>query len=195
MDGRRETLEVEDEDAREMRINELLQKTNASAGEKTVAADVQSLLGGPSDRPHALEPPSELLSRVQAFIPQLAASNADLESRMRQDPGSVDIENVSQDAGQYIEMNLGLGVFEARGDQTQTRRSSSSSSMSMLSSLSGSTSAPDSSSDDDSDSESACSEGRRRGPQMRRPIRPLPRRAIVEVNGSRSPRASSVPPQ
>ncbi|KZT22682.1 hypothetical protein NEOLEDRAFT_1180758 [Neolentinus lepideus HHB14362 ss-1] len=178
--GKRERLEVEDEETREARIHDLLTKINASSS--SAPRDASSV---PSERPHAVDPPSELLSRVQAFLPQLAASNADLESRARADPGSVDIENVAEEAGQYIEMNLGLGVFEAR-------RSSSSSS----SSLSSSTSEPDSSSssDENSDSESACSEGiatRRVERRMRRPMRPLPRRAIVEVDA----RASSVPPQ
>ncbi|KAH9936822.1 uncharacterized protein BXZ73DRAFT_14376, partial [Epithele typhae] len=59
-------------------------------------------------------PPSELLARVQAFLPELAAANVDLLRRAREDPGSVDIESLEPSQHGYIEMNLGLGVFEQR---------------------------------------------------------------------------------
>ena len=45
-----------------------------------------------------------MLSRVQAFLPELAASNADLLRQAKEDPNSVDIENVDDDQAQYIEM-------------------------------------------------------------------------------------------
>lgn len=45
-----------------------------------------------------------VLSRIQAFLPELAASNADLLRRAREDPSSVDIENVGAEEGRYIEM-------------------------------------------------------------------------------------------
>lgn len=79
-----------------------------------------------------------MLSRVQAFLPQLAASNADLLRRAQEDPSSVDIENTA-DAERIIEMvgytlfpslkteshsptaqNLGLGVFEQRAPAPST---------------------------------------------------------------------------
>ena len=47
---------------------------------------------------------SLVLSRVQAFLPELAVSNADLLRRAKEDPDSVDIENVSDDQAQFIEM-------------------------------------------------------------------------------------------
>ena len=42
-----------------------------------------------------------MLSRVQAFLPALEASNLDLEQRR---PEEIDIEHLEPDAGQYIEM-------------------------------------------------------------------------------------------
>ncbi|KAG6839285.1 hypothetical protein H0H87_001269, partial [Tephrocybe sp. NHM501043] len=54
-------------------------------------------------RPHAI-PPSALLARVQAFLPALEASNAQLEQQRQADPASVDIENVGDDAERFIEM-------------------------------------------------------------------------------------------
>ncbi|KAG6881715.1 hypothetical protein C0995_000977 [Termitomyces sp. Mi166 len=64
-------------------------------------------------RPHAI-PPSDLLRRAQAFLPEFAASNAAIEQQRQVDPSSVDIECIEEDAERYIEMNLGLGLFEQR---------------------------------------------------------------------------------
>ena len=45
-----------------------------------------------------------VLSRVQAFLPQMEASNAVLAQKVQADPASVDIENIAEGAEQYIEM-------------------------------------------------------------------------------------------
>ncbi|KAL1919831.1 uncharacterized protein VTP21DRAFT_1762 [Calcarisporiella thermophila] len=58
------------------------------------------------------EPPSELLSRLQAFIPELASANEQLEKQVKDDPNKLDIEQIDENAEGYIEMNLGLGVFD-----------------------------------------------------------------------------------
>lgn len=42
-----------------------------------------------------------VLSRVQAFLPQLKNANEQLE---KADPSKLDIENVDEEDGQYIEM-------------------------------------------------------------------------------------------
>lgn len=79
-----------------------------------------------------------MISRAEAFLPRLAASNADLARRAALDPTSVDIEHLGENSdGSHIEMvivsiaiatytilisprhlsslqNLGLGVFEQR---------------------------------------------------------------------------------
>ena len=61
--------------------------------------------------PPKIEPikSSEVLSRVAAFLPQLAASNRDILQRR---PEDVNIEILNGTEGQVIEMKLGLGVFE-----------------------------------------------------------------------------------
>ena len=41
---------------------------------------------------------------MQAFLPELAVSNVDLLRRAKEDPNSVDIENLDDDQAQYIEM-------------------------------------------------------------------------------------------
>ncbi|KAH9896506.1 hypothetical protein C8Q73DRAFT_780236 [Cubamyces lactineus] len=111
-----EVLEVEDEDQRQERMHSLLAKLNSSsnASGATLPSSRPFDLGGRSI--HPIAPPMELLSRVQAFLPELAASNAELLRRARENPESVDIENIDEDQDQYIEMNLGLGVFDHRGN-------------------------------------------------------------------------------
>ena len=52
-----------------------------------------------------------MLSRVQEFLPELAASNADLLRRAKEDPNSVDIENVDDDQAQFIEMVSPFALF------------------------------------------------------------------------------------
>jgi hypothetical protein len=45
-----------------------------------------------------------VLSRVQAFLPQLKASNEVLLQKAQVDPQSLDIENVDENATHVIEM-------------------------------------------------------------------------------------------
>ncbi|CAO3592787.1 unnamed protein product [Absidia cylindrospora] len=56
-----------------------------------------------------------ILSRVQSFLPQLQAANQQLDAV---DPSKLDIENVDEDSEQYIEMNLGLGVYDTKPTTT-----------------------------------------------------------------------------
>ncbi|CEG65356.1 hypothetical protein RMATCC62417_02158 [Rhizopus microsporus] len=51
----------------------------------------------------------DVLSRVQAFLPQIQQANQQL---LTKDTSELNIENVNEDEGQYIEMNLGLGVYD-----------------------------------------------------------------------------------
>jgi Domain of unknown function (DUF4598) len=58
-----------------------------------------------------------VLARVQAFLPQLEASNAILTQRVQTDPKSVDIENIEEGEEQYIEMvsyrNMSLVIIDS----------------------------------------------------------------------------------
>ncbi|KAI9500131.1 hypothetical protein BX070DRAFT_230866 [Coemansia spiralis] len=67
-----------------------------------------------SKRTFHVEPPSALLSRLQAFLPQIAEANSKLKDDIANDPNKLDIENVSDSEEQYIEMDLGLGVFDMK---------------------------------------------------------------------------------
>lgn len=138
-------------------------------------------------RTFAVEPPSELLARVQQFLPQIEQSNADLLNR---DPRSIDIEHIEETDERVIQMNLGLGVFEQRranGDSVSSAESGSdtndsdsdsdtSSSSSTNSTSSSSSSASSSSGLDSEDDEDAAD-------HPRREIRPLPSRArpLIQV--------------
>ncbi|KAA1479442.1 hypothetical protein DENSPDRAFT_750275, partial [Dentipellis sp. KUC8613] len=117
-----EKLEVESEEERMSR----LQNTFATLSSASAPAE-----DGPGTRPFdfgkretfAVPPPSDLLARVQAFLPAFEASNAELAQK---DPQSLDIENIGEDEEQYIEMNLGLGVFEQRKQGVTSSESESS---------------------------------------------------------------------
>ncbi|KAI0683509.1 hypothetical protein C8Q76DRAFT_317690 [Earliella scabrosa] len=161
-----EVLEVEDEEERHTRMHDLLTRLNTSSQPASSSGTRPFDFGDRST--FAVQPPLELLSRIQAFLPELAASNAELLRRAKEDPSSIDIENIDADEQQYIEMNLGVGVFDHRGevpagipvadvdidlDQEDTAMDSSSSSSTSASS-SDSDSSSDTSSSDSSDSDS-----------------------------------------
>ena len=64
-----------------------------------------------------------LLSRLGAFLPQLRAANAELDSSIA--AGQISdkcIENVGSDEEQYIEMNLGLGVLEEKRVENKRKK-------------------------------------------------------------------------
>ncbi|KAJ1729357.1 hypothetical protein LPJ61_003564 [Coemansia biformis] len=81
---------------------------DAGAGAST-ASDSSS-----SRKTFRVEPPSELLAQLRAFLPQIAEANKKLEAEVAKDPALVDIENIGSDETQYIEMDLGLGVFDVK---------------------------------------------------------------------------------
>ncbi|KAI0367267.1 hypothetical protein BV20DRAFT_970665 [Pilatotrama ljubarskyi] len=196
-----EVLEIEDEEQRQERMHSLLSRLNAQKANSrsgVSAAQQRPDIGDRTTLPAG--PPLELLSRVQAFLPELAASNAELVRRARENPESVDIESIGEHEEQYIEMNLGLGVFEHRGElppgipvadvdlDVKMRDSDSdasseseddlSATSSSDSSSDSSSSEDDSSSDGDSDSEVdiiVSSDETRKA----RPTKPLPKRKLT----------------
>ncbi|KAF9458690.1 hypothetical protein BDZ94DRAFT_1270012 [Collybia nuda] len=164
-----EKLDVEGEEERRVRIQSTLEKLNMTSTSTNKTATFPTL---PSfdfgKRPmHEIQPPSELLSRVQAFLPELEASNNLLVQKAQADPNSVDIEHVDEGMDQYIEMNLGLGVFEDRANRQKYEDEDTE-----MSSSSESTELEDDSSDVDTDSSSEIITSF----HPIRPIKPLPRR-------------------
>ncbi|KAJ7100235.1 hypothetical protein B0H15DRAFT_513935 [Mycena belliarum] len=173
-----ETLEIEDDDARLQRIQRALEQLNTVAPSQ--AAGLESLLNAPgASQPESGSgvPLEELLARVQEFLPQLQASNAQLAEMAARDPRSVDIENVEGDE-EVIEMNLGLGVFEDRtGKQGSDSSSDEDSSDAESEEKSSDSDSDDMDTTDDSSSSDVRSAARPQG--LGRQVAPLPRRAII----------------
>jgi len=69
------------------------------------------------------ETSSNLLARLDAFLPSLKASNEALLDQAARDPDSVDIEHLSPAQEgmepEHIEMNLGLGVFALKKNDAE----------------------------------------------------------------------------
>ncbi|KIO28797.1 hypothetical protein M407DRAFT_176721 [Tulasnella calospora MUT 4182] len=160
-------LEVEDEDARQLRIERLLQAQDSAS---TPSARKPLVPPGERSRPHHVPPPTELLARLEAFLPAMKKANEDLERKIASEgQASVDIENLGDEAESasgddereelggddepqpkkpYIEMNLGLGVFEARpGESSSQTKQALAENDDDSSSLSTSSSSSDSESD------------------------------------------------
>ncbi|TFK22303.1 hypothetical protein FA15DRAFT_706488 [Coprinopsis marcescibilis] len=188
-----ECLDVEDEEARQQRLQTALENLNASSPPPPYAgASLSTLAAGslPGSAPYEVKTNTELLARIQEFLPQLHASNQELLQRARTDPNSVDIEHISEDVDKVIEMKLGLGVFqEKRRRRSKTAdnedaemssscssSSSSCSSSSSSSSSCSSSSSSDSSDGDDSDSDSDSSSSNNAEAKAARLIRALPKR-------------------
>ncbi|OCB85592.1 hypothetical protein A7U60_g7240 [Sanghuangporus baumii] len=222
-------LDIEDNNQRQLRLRQLLQQINDSSSTSNTHADNNSRIAASSNitpfvRPgpsssfdfgvretHAVEPPSELLSRVESFLPQMEAANAELARRMESSPESVDIENLGdreddeeedeEDGrqGQYIEMVRG-SVCESDLLERASYGSSEPVCSGVLIQNLGlgvfdirrrplsdttSSSSPSASSDDDSHSthsdDSDASTSGRPGSLLNRPIRPLPKRARPNI--------------
>ncbi|CAE6456007.1 unnamed protein product [Rhizoctonia solani] len=93
-----------------------------------------------------------------------------LEQQVQSDPSSLDIEHLDPSAQEYIEMNLGLGVYESRPNQPRTTSNSEDSD---------SDGSSESDSSSDSDSSSGSSSGSDDGPDvlsiLMRAVPPVPR--------------------
>ncbi|KAI0814748.1 hypothetical protein BC629DRAFT_1466891 [Irpex lacteus] len=188
--GDAERLDVEDEESRQQRLHEVLMHLDKTATHQQ--QDLPRSFDFGDRKTFKIEPPTDLLSRVQAFLPEFAASTDEITRKAEEDPDSVDIEKL-QNEGPYIRMDLGLGVFEERKggssssgndsdtemhDEDATRTSSSSSGTSNSDSRSDS----DSSDEYDSDSSVDIISSTMSTFQYKRPIRPLPRRKSTRPN-------------
>ncbi|KAG6859795.1 hypothetical protein C0995_003883 [Termitomyces sp. Mi166 len=187
-------LEIEDAEQRLDRLRNTLQKLNDTTHHKSKSSSTPnpglSFLNVENTRSKRqfIPPPSDLLSRVQAFLPALEASNALLSS---QDRSQIDVEHIDSDSGPYIEMNLGLGLFDVRGstsvisvpDIPMFPLSKSPSTSSDCSSSTATSSSPldDWDSDEDSDVEIITSF------KPMRMIKPLPRRAMQQMQAQVRP--------
>ncbi|BFZ59538.1 hypothetical protein YB2330_000549 [Saitoella coloradoensis] len=111
MSQQRETLDIKSSTSgKKAAISKLLQETPDREEEENVLSRL------PQQKPEmklgALGGGSDLLSRLDFFLPQLKAANEDLEKV--EDKETLNIENIGEDEEKYIEMNLGLGVLEEK---------------------------------------------------------------------------------
>ncbi|KAJ6588894.1 hypothetical protein B0H19DRAFT_1101839 [Mycena capillaripes] len=175
----RETIEIEDDDARLERIQRVLENLN-TVSPAAPGRDMDSIFntaGASESGPRSEESLNELLARVQAFLPQIEASNAVLVEKASADPHSVDIENVEGDE-EVIQMNLGLGVFEDRSGREGSESESESDEESAEDSME--ENSDEGSSDTDSSDESSSSEAESEDSVApSRKIAPLPKRALL----------------
>jgi len=122
-------LEVEDDEARETRWGNLLAERAAEDALQMASAkkargghcgELPLRLGRLNEPIPTAETTSNLLTRLDAFLPSLKASNEALLDQAARDPKSVDIEHLTAaEEGmepEHIEMNLGLGVFTLKTD-------------------------------------------------------------------------------
>ncbi|KAJ6469043.1 hypothetical protein C8R47DRAFT_1151025 [Mycena vitilis] len=176
-----ETIEVEDADARLERIQRVLEQLNTTS--PAAAADtagrgmerIFNTAGPPDNVPRSEGSLNELLGRVQAFLPEIEASNTALAEKASLDPRSVDIENVDGDE-KVIQMNLGLGVFEDRTGREGEGESDESSDEDE----DGMEEDSDESSSDTDDSASSAAESDDPGaPNLGRTSAPLPKRVLL----------------
>ncbi|KAJ5960636.1 uncharacterized protein N7479_007786 [Penicillium vulpinum] len=84
------------------------------------ASDPSSLphiAGRPKPRIHRMKGDSEILSRLTAFLPKIKDANEDLQRQIEAGKaGDLVLDNADENGGQYIEMDLGLGVLEEKRD-------------------------------------------------------------------------------
>ncbi|KAJ1678394.1 hypothetical protein EV182_004134 [Spiromyces aspiralis] len=80
-----------------------------------------------------LPPPSDLLGRIHTFLPQIAKANEELKQKMAEDKSKIDIEHIEDKSKPYIEMDLGLGLFDLKPKSQSTNSDEDTSSASGLS--------------------------------------------------------------
>ncbi|TCD64060.1 hypothetical protein EIP91_004568 [Steccherinum ochraceum] len=114
-------LDIEDDDDRLTRMHNVFMQLDSKATSQGLHP-LQPRSFDLGDRStFAFEPSTDLLSRVQAFLPEIAASNAQLELRARENPKSVDIENI-RDGESYIQMTLAQEKLYETGYRRVGRR-------------------------------------------------------------------------
>ncbi|KAG2218325.1 hypothetical protein INT45_007720 [Circinella minor] len=108
------------------------QKDNKNEDDISTVPIVEEAPGIPKEKPKMFKIDSSndtkeidlellVLARVQSFLPQMQTANEQLR---QQDPSKLDIENIHEE-DQYIEMNLGLGVFEQKKKNGENEESES----------------------------------------------------------------------
>ncbi|CAI7570657.1 unnamed protein product [Penicillium glandicola] len=81
------------------------------------SSSLPHIAGRPKPRIHRLKGDSGLLSRLNAFLPKMKDANEDLQRQIEAgEAENLVLDNADENGGQYIEMDLGLGVLEEKRD-------------------------------------------------------------------------------
>ncbi|KAI0299967.1 hypothetical protein BC826DRAFT_1102599 [Russula brevipes] len=190
-DHRPQMLDVEDEEQRQQRLQHILERLNGESASAGESPNLSFDFG--MRRTNSMEPPTELLARVQQFLPEIERSNAEL---LQRDPRSIDIEHIEDADERIIEM-ASLGVFEQR--QAPSRHSVPSSSSETSFSRSPSRATYDTSSGSSASSSLLSSssdsedEGNGEYSPCLRAIRPLPKRSnpVIQLLATKDEEGSS----
>ena len=132
--------------------------------------------GADPPRPTTASPLS-VLGRLSAFVPQLAAANAELASALSTRPASdFDVESV-EEGGRHIEMDLACGVLDLRDEAAQQAAQLAMESQALAEHIlpTGDTSSDDDESEDESEDEDDTEDGGGQQPREQR------RRRIEEL--------------
>ncbi|CDM34147.1 hypothetical protein DTO013E5_727 [Penicillium roqueforti] len=88
--------------------------THANASDPS---SIPHIAGRPKPRIHRIRGDSGLLSRLNAFLPKMKDANENLQKQIEAgEAGDLVLDNADENAEQYIEMDLGLGVLEEKRD-------------------------------------------------------------------------------
>ncbi|QRV88693.1 hypothetical protein RhiJN_16711 [Ceratobasidium sp. AG-Ba] len=120
-------------------------------------------------------------------------STQELQQRARTDPSGFDIEHLAPSTHEYIEMNLGLGVYESRANRQSSPHSSDPSDTDSSTSSSSSDSDSDSEDSDASDRPDVLSILMSAAPPVPRIPHPPARPNIVMIPSNEQPTSCQSP--
>ncbi|RAK97168.1 NOPCHAP1/New4 family protein [Aspergillus ibericus CBS 121593] len=100
--------------------------THEQPQSKPPSDDIPRIPSIPKPRIHRIEKNPDLLSRLSAFLPQMKTANERLEQEIAAGRAKdVRLDDLDDDEeGQYIEMNLGLGVLEEKRPDEESNNAS-----------------------------------------------------------------------
>ncbi|KAJ5835221.1 hypothetical protein N7447_001247 [Penicillium robsamsonii] len=92
-------------------------ESNTHAHTSNTSSSLPHIAGRPKPRIHRMQGDSDILSRLNAFLPKMKDANEDLQRQIEAgEAGDLVLDNADEKGEQYIEMDLGLGVLEEKRD-------------------------------------------------------------------------------
>ncbi|KAJ5163806.1 uncharacterized protein N7500_005636 [Penicillium coprophilum] len=109
--------EREDEQHSDREMNCIGESSNTHAHVPDPSPSLPHIAGRPKPRIHRMKGDSDILSRLNAFLPKMKDANEDLQKQIEAGKaGDLILDNADENGEQYIEMDLGLGVLEEKRD-------------------------------------------------------------------------------